>query len=122
MLHEAVMTKGKAFLFTTTAIEQNKVARDVLNLLLRTLLHAFPSTRTELTDARRFAFTPLVLGNLMQRVNRDVNVIVTRISNLDNLLHLVAVLHTDQASETTYTIVDVHNVVTNLKLLQLFER
>ena len=77
MLHEAVVAEGKSFFFSTTRVEQDEVASDVLNLLLRPFLHAFPSTSTKAADARRLTFTTFVFRDFMQGMDGDIDVVVS---------------------------------------------
>ena len=55
VLHETIGTEGKALLLLPFGIKQDKVAGDIFHLLLRPLLHLFPSTRAELVQFRRLA-------------------------------------------------------------------
>ena len=58
----------------------------------------------------------------MQGMDGDIDVVVSGISYLDDFLHLVAILHRDQASETPYAIIDMDHIIAYLELLQLLER
>ena len=122
VLHETVTAEGKAFLLPTTGVEQDEVAGDVLYLLLRPLLHALPSTSAKTADARRLAFLALVLGNLVQGMDGDIDIVVSRICYLDDFLQLAAILHLHQSSETTNAIVDMNHIISYLELLQFLER
>ena len=122
MLHEAVAAVGKPLLLSATRVEQDEVASDVLNLLLRPLLHAFPSPCAEMADARWLTLLAFVLGNLVQGMDGDIDAVVARVDYLDDLLHLVAVLHAHKAAEPPHAIVHVHHVVAQLELLQLLQR
>ena len=122
MLHEAVVAEGKALLLAAAAIEQNQVAGNVLDLLLRALLHALPGAGADVTDAWRLALFALVFRDLVQAVDRDIDGVVARVDDLDDLLHLVAVLHSHQAAEAPHTVVDMHHIVAHLELLQFLQR
>ena len=58
----------------------------------------------------------------MQRVDRHIHGVLVAVDNLNHLLHHVALGNAHQSSETSHTVVDVHHVVANLKLLYLFQR
>ena len=122
VLHEAVGAIGKPLLLRTLRVELDEVAGDILNLGLGALLELLPRARAQFIDARCLALLALVLGYLVQRVNRHEHHIIVTVYELDHLLRTVAVGHAHQSGKAAHTVVDMHHVVARLKLAELLER
>ena len=134
LLHEGVGRIGKALLLPTGGIEADKVAGDVLEFLLGTLLHALPLARTEMRQARRLATVlRLVFRDLIERVDGHIDGAPAVVLDLDHLLvtrNTLRILstpttlnrHAHQTGKLADAVVDMHDIVTNLKLLYLLQR
>ncbi len=121
MLHVTVLRVSKSFLFQSGGIELDEVAGNVLHLRLHALLHALPCTTANPVQTGWLTLFALVFRHFMQGVDGDIHRVLILVGDLDHLLHHVALWHTHKPSEASHTVVDVHHVVANLKLLYLFE-
>ena len=122
MLHIAVLRIGKSLLLQSGGIELDEVTGNVLHLRLHPLLHAFPSSTTNPVQTRWLTFLALVLRHLVQGVNGHIHSVLVLVGDLDHLLHHIALWNAYKTSESSHTMVDMHHVIANLKLLNLLER
>ena len=58
----------------------------------------------------------------MKCVNRHIHGVLVLISQLNHLLHDTVVRHTHKSAKASHAVVDMHNVVANLKLTDFLER
>ena len=123
MLQIGVGTEREPFHMPTLGIEFDEVAGDVLDALLRALLHALPSAGAERAQAWRLtAVGPAVFGYLVERVYRHVDHVATLVDDAYHLLVTVLGGHAHQTTELADAEVDMHHVVARLHLLQLLHR
>ncbi len=123
MLQEGVGAEGEALLLAPLRIEAYQVAGNVLDFLLRPLLHPFPGTRAQTAHRGRLALAAFILRHLVQGVDAHQHDVVVLIHQLDHLL-LAAVGrgHAHQSGEAPHAVVDVDHEVAGLKLHQFLER
>ena len=123
LLQERVGAEGKALLADAVGIEAYEVGRDVLQLRLRALLHAFPRPRAEAAEARRLPVLALVLRELVEGVDADEHHVVALVRQLDHLLlRAVGTRHAHQSREAPDAVVYVDDEVARLELHQLLQR
>ena len=123
MLQIGVGTEREPFHMATLGIELDEVAGDVLDALLRALLHALPRAGAERAQAWRLtAVGPAVFGNLVERVYRHVHHVAPLVDDAYHLLVAVLGGHAHQTAELADAEVDMHHVVAGLHLLQLLHR
>ena len=123
LLQETVGRKSKTFFCASATVEQNQIARNVFELLLRALLEAFPRAGAKMRKPGRRTLLPLVLRNLVERVDRHENRIVVLIFDLDHFLHgPVAARDAHESDKLPHSMIDMHHIVARLKLTNLFER
>ena len=121
MLHIAVLRVGKSLLLQSGGIELDEVAGNVLHLRLHPFLHAFPCSTTYLVQSWRLTLLAFVFGYLVQGMNGHIDRVLVLVGDFDHLLHHIALWHSHQTSETSHTVVDMHHIIANLELLNLFQ-
>ncbi len=120
-LQETVGTVLETFFLATLRVKLYQVAGNILYLRLGAVFQFLPGSGAELVEAGGFTLLPLVLGNLVQRVDGDKHHIFILIDNLHHLLRRVAVRNTHQSGKTPHTVVGMHHIVAGSKLIQLFQ-
>ena len=124
MLHEVVGRESKALLVAPLGVEFDEVAGNVLDLGLGPLLEPLPRAGAEGAEPWRLArVRPAVLGYLVERVDRDIHLVVVLI---DDAYHLLCASaggrHLDEPAKLAYAEIDVDDVVAGLHLLQFLHR
>ena len=122
ILHISIRAVCKALLLQSLGVQFDKVTRYILDLAFGALLEVLPGTRTQFVYVRFLTLLALVLGNLVQGVDGDKHHIIILIDNLDFFLISARLRHTHQTAELTYSVINMHHVITNLELLQFLDR
>ena len=97
-------------------------------MLLGALLEFLPLACAEGRETRRLAIVlRLVFRDLIERVDRYVDAVALLVENLYHLLvslfpSSIGDRHADETAEFSYTVIDMHHKITNLKLLDLLKR
>ena len=127
VLQIPVGTKSKTLLTTTLGIELDEVSGDILDMFLGAFLEFLPLACTKGGETRRLAIIlRLVFRHLIKRMDRYVDTVALLVENLYHLLvslfpRSIGDRHTDETTELTYAMIDMHHEIANLKLLDLFE-
>ena len=122
MLQIRVGREGEALLLLARGVELDKVAGDVLQLVLGALFQLVPGAGAELVDFWRNALFATVFGELVQGVYRHKDHVVVLVDEFYHLLGGAVDVGAHQSAELAHAVVDVHDVVAYLDGLQLFER
>ena len=119
MLHVPVGRISVTFLLLAGGVQTDEVTRYIFHLVLRPFLEPFPCARAQ-TRYRRFAaFTPFVLADTMQVMNRDEHVRPVAVDEFDHLLRLAVHGRCDQSAELGNTVVAMYHVIAYLQLVYL---
>ena len=119
ILQIAVRRESKPFARFAPCIQRDQLAGNILDRLLRILLHALPCPRSQLVDLGRLAILILVFADAVQSMDVDQQHIVVTIDQLDRLVYLSVLNRTGQPAETAHTVVDMHHVIPHLQFVQL---
>ena len=122
MLQEAVRTVAETLFLFTLRIKPNQIAGNVLDFRFGTFLDFLPGSGTQLADAGRFTFLPLVFRNLMQGMNGNEHYIVILIDQFDDFLCSISVRNPHQTGKTSDTVVDMDHIIARLEHIQLLQR
>ena len=102
-------------------IEPDEVACDILDLLLRALLKAFPCPCTEMRQTWRLACSgAAVFAYLVERMDGYIYLVIVLVYDAYDLLIAVADRYADKSCEFPYAVVHMYNIISRLHLLQLF--
>ena len=121
MLEIRVGREREALLLTACGIETDKVARDILHLGLRLLLEPRPGSGSEFAYLGRHTLLAPVFRELVERMDAHEHNVVVLEKELYHLLRVAVDISLHQTSEFGYAVVDMHDIVAGLDLLELLE-
>ena len=122
MLQETIGRESEALLLAASGIEFYEVARDVFEFVFGVSLQFVPSVAAELVEARLLPLFSAIFREFVERMNRHKHDVVALESEFNHLLHSSVDIGAHQAAETPHTMVDVHDIVAHLDLVQFLER
>ena len=115
-------SKLKSLLSFTFRIQFNQFTRNVFHLRFGTLLQAFPSAASQFIYFGRFVFLAFVFRYSVQSVYTNENNIIVFIEQFYHFLHFSVDIGTHQSTKNSHTMINMHQIIAQLKLIQLFER
>ena len=121
-LQIGVRREGVALGSAPLGIQLNQVLGDILDLFLGVVFQRDPGLGTQFVDFGRFAVLGAETGNLMQRMHRNEDHVAILVGDLHHFPHAAEIIaQADQATKNAYTMVDVHDVISDVEGIQVVD-